>query len=168
MSHGADTTCAENYLSWRFDWRIKRQNPTTWSRSRRLKWLSCLRIGFFVKIKTQLHDILAISEVTRSTPSGRVLTFDSPFESLGSAFSSALRISAVRHTSERVKHFFWKWEQNLGLRIILSHGFTIWDVRTRAASDESHQFSAESRQRSGENKSAAKRPHDDDHRAPKS
>ena len=59
-----------------------------------------------------------------------------------------------------LKHFYWN-----ELYAKMS-GFQ-FEMSDQAASDESHQFSAESRQCSGENKSTAKRPHDDDHRAPK-
>ena len=105
----------------------------------------------------------------RSAPSGRILTFDPPFDPPGSVLSNALRISAVRHIWELADPCFRKaaW-----VRIVIQapSGTKLYGVRpTRTATPaaawarrlpcEDPLFSFEISTRIKRRKSAPVRPH---------
>ena len=81
-----------------------------------LKWLDCRVLGKNVDRKIGFFGNFAFLNVMRSTPSGRGLTLDPPFVTPGSVLSSALRISAARHSWELEASYFWKSSKTLNLK----------------------------------------------------
>ena len=63
----------------------------------------------------------ATSKAPMSAPKCRICKFDPAFDAPGSGLSSALRISAVRHTYDRMVSFLWTLGKN-------SHFVNVWNV----------------------------------------
>ena len=64
------------------------------------------QIWKLLSINIQFHGRLATSKLLRSASSGYISKFDPWLDPSGPVLSGALGISAVRHTCDRMKHFF--------------------------------------------------------------
>ena len=136
VSFYANSKCAEKYQPWRW-------NPTTSGPiCCVLKWRSYSVIGFVfdknVDKKSFVFGNSDISNVTTSAPSRQIPTFDPPLDSQGSVLSSTLRISAVRHTRERITPYFWKQSKNIEQNVTTKSQKVAWVRIVSEVSKEKH------------------------------